>query len=99
LIQIASAAFQQGIAELEFATRDCAFVNPVFRLLLYSPGHTTSRRKESRARQQHQELIGDESHFAQSPSLSSSLLPLDFFYCHERPGKSIDRSRCCLFKT
>ena len=63
---------------------------------LYSPGHTTSRRKGSRARQQHQEFIGDEISFCSSLPLSLSLLPLDFFCCHEPIRQKIDKSVAVL---
>ena len=42
------------------------------------------------------EFIGDEISFCSSPWLSSSLLQLDFFYCHEPSGIKIDKSVAVL---
>jgi len=96
LIQIASAAFPAW--ELPNWSLRLVIVLLLigFPIALYSPGHTTSRRKESRARQQHQELIGDEISFCSSPSLSSSLLPLDFFLLPRAVRDKIDRSVAVL---
>ena len=85
-----------GIAELEFATRDCAFVNR-FSDCAYTrlgirhhaardPGHASNTRRSS----------ATKSHFADRFRLSLSLLPLDFFYCHEPIRQKIDKSVAVL---
>ena len=85
-----------GIAELEFATRDCAFVNRFSDRCLYSPGHTTSRRKGSRARQQHQEFIGDEISFCSSPLAVIISASAGFFLLPRAVWQKIDKSVAVL---
>ena len=63
---------------------------------LYSPGHTTSRRKGSRARQQHQEVIGDEISFCSSLPAVIISASAGFFLLPRAIRQKIDKSVAVL---